>query len=62
MKLTFSVEEFCVAHGMSRASFYQYLKQGDGPTIMKVGHRTFVSAEAAAEWRRRMEQPKQTVA
>jgi len=59
MKLTFSVEEFCVAHGISRASFYEYLKRGNGPAIMKVGHRTMVSAEAAAEWRRRMEQPKQ---
>jgi hypothetical protein len=35
--------------------FYNLLKRGDGPAIMKVGRRTLISAEAAAEWRRRME-------
>ena len=56
MKLTFSVDEFCVAHGISRAMFYDHLKRGDGPAIMKVGSRTMVSAEAAAAWRKQMEQ------
>lgn len=59
MNLAFTVDEFCNAHRISRATFYEHLKRGEGPTIMKVGHRTLVSAEAAAEWRRRMEQPKQ---
>jgi len=59
MKLSYSIDEFCNLNGISRSGFYHLLKRGDGPTIMKVGHRTLVSAEAAAEWRRRMEQPKQ---
>ncbi len=50
-----TVDEFCQAHRISRASFYNYLKAGQGPAVMKVGGRTLVSNEAAAAWRRRME-------
>ena len=49
------VNGFCREHGISRAHFYNLLKRGDGPAIMKVGRRTLISAEAAAEWRRQME-------
>ena len=49
------VDGFCRDHGISRAHFYNLLKRGDGPVIMKVGRRTLISAEAAAEWRKRME-------
>jgi len=55
MPLVFSVNEFCKAHRISRASFYKLLKAGNGPAIMKVGKGTLVSAEAAAEWRKRMQ-------
>lgn len=54
-KAAYSPQEFCEAHGMSRTAFYQVLKEGRGPTTFKVGRRTFVSEEAAADWRRRME-------
>jgi predicted DNA-binding transcriptional regulator AlpA len=49
------VKGFCQEHGISRAHFYNLLKRGDGPAVMKVGRRTLISAEAAAAWRRRME-------
>lgn len=49
------VDAFCRDHGISRAHFYNLLKRGDGPAVMKVGRRTLISAEAATEWRRRME-------
>jgi hypothetical protein len=49
------VDGFCREHGISRAHFYNLLRRGDGPAIMKVGRRTLISAEAAAEWRKRME-------
>jgi excisionase family DNA binding protein len=62
MKLAFSIDEFAQLHGISRATLYDLIKRGDGPAIMKVGHRTLISAEAAAEWRRRMEQPKHAAA
>jgi predicted DNA-binding transcriptional regulator AlpA len=53
--LAFSIPEFCRRHGISRAHFYNLSKNGQGPALMRVGRRTLVSAEAAAEWRRRME-------
>jgi hypothetical protein len=52
-----TVDEFCRGHRISRGTFYNLLKIGEGPTIMKVGGRTLVSTEAAAAWRRKMEQP-----
>ena len=51
-----SVREFCGQHGISRAAFYVLLANGGGPRVMKVGRRTLISAEAAAEWRKNMEQ------
>jgi len=52
-----TVDEFCLAHSISRASFYNRLRDGTGPRIMKVGGRTLISQEAAAAWRRQMETP-----
>src|SRR5712692_8654094 len=54
--LAFSIPEFCRRHGISRAHFYNLSKSGDAPVVMRVGRRTLVSAEAAAAWRRRMEE------
>ena len=51
-----TVDEFCHAHRISRGTFYNLLKDNRGPSIMKIGARTLVSSEAAAAWRRRMEQ------
>jgi predicted DNA-binding transcriptional regulator AlpA len=51
----FSIPEFCRRHGISRSAFYNALAAGTGPRIMKVGSRTLISREAAAEWRRRCE-------
>lgn len=51
----FSVAQFCEAHGFTKVLFYKLLKEGRGPRIMKVGSRTLVSTEAAAEWRKSME-------
>jgi predicted DNA-binding transcriptional regulator AlpA len=51
----FSVDEFCYRHNICRATFYNLLKDGRGPTIMKVGSRTLISQESAAAWRRKCE-------
>lgn len=51
-----TVDEFCQAHRISRGTFYNLLRDGRGPAVMKIGARTLVSIEAAAAWRRRMEQ------
>ena len=55
MSVTYSVQDFCHEHGISRGLFYKLLRQGLGPNIIKVGRRTLISQEAAKEWRRRME-------
>lgn len=50
-----TIDRFCARNGICRATFYKLLKSGRGPRIMKVGTRTLITAESAAEWRRRME-------
>ena len=50
-----TIAQFCTAHNISRTHFYELIKLGKGPRHMKVGRRTLISAEAAAEWRLRME-------
>jgi predicted DNA-binding transcriptional regulator AlpA len=50
-----SVPAFLAEHGISRSLFYRLLHQGRGPRITKIAGRTLVSAQAAAEWRARME-------
>ena len=52
----YSVIGFCTAHGISRGMFYKLTGNGLGPVTFKVGTRTLVSVESAADWRRRMEQ------
>ena len=54
-KQAWTIDEFCQSHGISRATFYNLLKRGAAPRIMKVGARTLVSEAAAAEWREQME-------
>jgi hypothetical protein len=53
--LVFTVKSFCESHHISRSLLYELLGEGCGPRIMKVGKRTLITAEAAAEWRQRME-------
>jgi predicted DNA-binding transcriptional regulator AlpA len=54
-RLALSIPEFCEAHGISEGFFYKLKKQGEGPREMKVGARTLISLESAAEWRRARE-------
>jgi len=54
-RLALSILEFCVAHGISEGFFYKLKKQGEGPRAMKVGARTLITFESAAQWRRERE-------
>jgi hypothetical protein len=56
MKEAATIPQFCEAHNISRTHFYRLLKQGKAPRLMKVGRRTLIGCEAAAEWRRCMEE------
>lgn len=55
MKSAATVPQFCDGHNISRTHFYELIKQGKAPRLMKVGRRTLISQEAAADWRRRIE-------
>jgi len=60
--LAMSIREFCALHGISEDMFYKMQREGWGPTVMKVGSRTLISHEAAADWRRAREQAAATEA
>lgn len=51
-----TVREFCGAHRISAATFYNLRAKGLGPQIAKIGARTFISPEAAEAWRLRMQE------
>ena len=53
--LALSISAFCVAHGISQSFFYKLKKKGEGPREMKLGARTLITFESAAEWRRARE-------
>ena len=50
-RLALSIPEFCDAHGISEGFYFKLKKQGKGPREMKVGARTLITLESAAEWR-----------
>jgi hypothetical protein len=49
------VAEFCDAHRISQAKYYELKKSGSAPVEMKVGRRRLISCEAASAWRRERE-------
>jgi hypothetical protein len=51
----YSVREWCKRRGNCVATFYNRLKQGDMPSIIKIGRRTIITVEADQAWLRRME-------
>jgi hypothetical protein len=52
-----SISTFCRENAISPATFYNLRKRGKAPRTLLVGRRRLVSREAAAEWRRAMEDP-----
>lgn len=52
--LIYDVASFCRAHRISRAHFYNLLKDRRGPRVMKIGRRTLITEEAAQQWREGM--------
>jgi hypothetical protein len=50
-KLALTIGEFCEAHAISEAFYYELQKTGRGPRTMRVGRRRLISVEAAQEWR-----------
>ena len=56
-RAAFTIDEFCWAHGFSRASYYNMKVRGEGPEEARVGRHVIITAEAAARWRRRRTSP-----
>jgi hypothetical protein len=53
---SFTIAQFCSEHGnISKSFFHKLVNEGKGPRLMKIGRRTLISAEAAADWRAQME-------
>ncbi len=52
---TYTVTTFCQEHNISRSYLYRLWNEGRGPRRTKLGRRTLISREAAADWRRQME-------
>lgn len=51
----FTIEQFCHAHGFSKAHYFNLQRAGIGPRVMRAGTRVLISREAAADWRRERE-------
>ena len=51
-KRVWSVDEFCAAHEISRASFYKLRAQGEAPATFKLGRKTLITDSAASDWLR----------
>jgi hypothetical protein len=53
--LALSIHEFAAAHNLSIDSYFRMARAGIGPQTMKIGARTLISIESAADWRRERE-------
>jgi hypothetical protein len=47
---SFSVDEWCTRHRITRAGAYLLWKRGEGPRYFKAGTRRLISVEADREW------------
>jgi len=52
LRAAYSIPEFCNAHRISKEFYFKLQRAGLGPRTMKIGARTLISIEAAAQWRR----------
>jgi predicted DNA-binding transcriptional regulator AlpA len=51
----FSIPEFCRRHEISRSTFYNLKRLGEGPRETRIMKRIVISREAAAAWLRKQE-------
>jgi predicted DNA-binding transcriptional regulator AlpA len=47
---SYSIDDWCKLHGISRSYFYKLQNQGQAPTIYKIGRCTRISEAANNEW------------
>jgi excisionase family DNA binding protein len=46
----YTVQEFCEAFRLSRATFYNLARRGEGPRLLRVGRKVLVSTDAIADF------------
>jgi hypothetical protein len=51
-RLAFTIQEFCDAHGISRALYYELKKLNQAPVETRVLDKILITTESAAAWRR----------
>jgi hypothetical protein len=49
--VAYTIPEFCAAHRISQAFYYELKKLDRGPREKRLNSRIIITAEAAAEWR-----------
>ena len=54
-KKAYTVNSFCRAHETSRTELYKLWRAGKGPRYFLIGKHRRITDEAAADWRREME-------
>jgi predicted DNA-binding transcriptional regulator AlpA len=59
---SYSIDDWCKLHGLSRAFFYKLASQGEAPETFKVGRCTRITEEANAAWLRAREAASQVAA
>jgi hypothetical protein len=47
----YTVQEFCEAHRMGRATYYQLKDQGLAPVEIRLGGKILITKESATRWR-----------
>jgi predicted DNA-binding transcriptional regulator AlpA len=47
---SYSIDDWCKLHGLSRAFFYKLASQGEAPETFKVGRCTRITEQANAAW------------
>jgi hypothetical protein len=53
----YSIEEFCLRHGISHGTYYNLKALGLGPREGRAMTRVLISRESAADWRKQIEMP-----
>lgn len=54
-RFAFTIAEFCAAHRISRAQYYEMKRLNEGPDEMHAKNKILISMEAAARWRQERE-------
>jgi hypothetical protein len=52
---SFTIDEFCAAGKICRATYYNLKKAGKGPRVMRVRSRDRITQEARRDWHRERE-------